>query len=118
LGTIAERIDKKFAKVKKWEKANPGLSWSKSEYEVAEPKIYIPKEMLSSPVYRGLSRVAMLLLQDFLAKRIMKQASKKSGLSKTMEILFSLFRKQWKRAIQEISSGTVLMNYSAQGSLI
>jgi hypothetical protein len=77
MGTIAERIDKKFTKIKNWEKANPGLSWSSSENEVAEPKIYIPKEMLRSPAYRGLSRVGLLLLQDFFAKRIMKQASKK-----------------------------------------
>ncbi len=77
VGTIPERIDKKFAKVKKWEKENPGLDWSLAEHEINEPKIYIPKEMLFSPVYRSLSRVAMLLLQDFLAKRIMKQGGKK-----------------------------------------
>jgi hypothetical protein len=78
MGSIAEKIEKKFAKVKKWEKANPGFSWSPAEHESKEPKIYIPKEMLFSPVYRSLSRVAMLLLQDFLAKRIMKQASGKT----------------------------------------
>ena len=78
MGSIAEKIEKKFAKIKKWEKANPGFDWSPAEHESKEPKIYIPKEMLSSPAYRSLSRVAMLLLQDFLAKRIMKRGSKKT----------------------------------------
>ena len=77
MGTIAERIEKKSTKIKNWEKANPGLSWSPAKHESKEPKIYIPKAMLFSPVYRSLSRVAMLLLQDFLATRIMKQGGKK-----------------------------------------
>ena len=77
MGTIPERIKKKSAKIAKWEAENPGQSWSNPLHEENEPKIYLTKEMLESGVYRGLSRVAMLLLQDFLAKRIMKQASKK-----------------------------------------
>lgn len=77
MGTIAERIDKDIAKAKRWQEANPGLSWPSREIETKEPKIYIPKEMLNSTAYRGLSKVAMLLLQDFLAKRILKQGSKK-----------------------------------------
>ena len=77
MASIEENINKKIAKVKRWKEANPGASWVNPDIESAEPKFYIPKEMLNSDVYRGLSRVAMLLLQDFLAKRIMKQASKK-----------------------------------------
>ena len=77
VASIEENIKKKIAKVKRWKEANPGASWENPDIETAEPKIYISKEMLESGVYRGLSRVAMLLLQDFLAKRIMKQASKK-----------------------------------------
>jgi hypothetical protein len=49
------------------------LSWCNPEYPENEGKIYITKELLKSPAYRSLSRVAMLLYQDFLAKRIMKQ---------------------------------------------
>ena len=77
MGTIAERIEKKSKKMLAWEEANPGLSWESAELETAAPKIYITKEMLNSKAYRSLSRVAMLLLQDFLAKRILKRGSKK-----------------------------------------
>lgn len=77
MGTIAERIEKKSKAIKKWEEANPGLSWQSAELETKAPKIFITKEMLESGVYRGLSRVGMLLLQDFLAKRNLQRASKK-----------------------------------------
>lgn len=77
MASVEQKIKRDIAKAKRWEEANPGDSWVNPYIESAEPKIYIPKEMLESGVYRGLSRVAMLLLQDFLAKRIMKQVSKK-----------------------------------------
>jgi len=70
--TVNENIEKKIEKIKKWEEANPGLSWNNEEHSEKEPKIYITKELLGSPAYRSLSRVAMLLYQDFLDKRIMK----------------------------------------------
>ena len=38
------------------------------------PKIYLLKEMIKSPAYRSLSRVALLVLNDFMDKRIMKRA--------------------------------------------
>ncbi|HUT44544.1 MAG TPA: hypothetical protein VMW95_09420 [Desulfobacterales bacterium] len=79
MASVEQKIKKDIAKAKRWKEANPGASWVNPDIESAEPKFYIPKEMLESGVYRGLSRVAMLLLQDFLAKRIMKQASKKRG---------------------------------------
>ena len=75
--SIEQKINNQISKVARWQEANPGLSWVNPNIETKEPKIYIPKEMLKSSVYRSLSRVAMLLLQDFLAKRIMKQAGKK-----------------------------------------
>ena len=70
--TVEERIKQKIAKVKKWKEANPGLSWYNQEYVKDEGKIYITKELLESSAYRSLSRVAMLLYQDFLSKRVMK----------------------------------------------
>jgi len=75
--TIEENIKRKIAKIKRWEKANPGLCWFNQEYAEDEGKIYITKELLKSSAYRSLSRVAMLLYQDFLSKRIMKQVGKK-----------------------------------------
>jgi hypothetical protein len=72
LPSIDEKIRNKAEKAKKWEAANPGLSWCNPEYPENEGKIYIARELLKSPAYRSLSRVAMLLYQDFLAKRIMK----------------------------------------------
>ena len=97
MGTIPERIDKQIAKVQKWEESNPGLSWSNPEHDVAEPKIYIPKEMLESGAYRGLSRVAILLLQDFLAKRIMKQVSKKKWFCENNGKIIFPFREAVKK---------------------
>lgn len=88
--TVEDKIRNKIEKVKRWEKANPGLTWSNPEHETKEPKIYIPKEMLQSKVYRSLSRVGMLLLQDFFAKRIMKRAGKKRWLCENNgEIIYS-----------------------------
>ena len=75
--TVEEQIKQKIANVKKWEEANPGLSWYNPEYAKNESKIYITKELLNHIAYRSLSRVAMLLYQDFLSKRIMKRVSKK-----------------------------------------
>lgn len=70
--TVEESIKRKIEKAKNWERANPGLSWCESGYSEDEPKIYITKEMLNSLAYRSLSRTALLIYQDFLAKRIMK----------------------------------------------
>jgi len=70
--TVAENIENKIQKAKKWEEANPGLSWCNPEYPENEGKIYITKELQESPPYRSLSRVGLLLYGDFLAKRIMK----------------------------------------------
>jgi len=75
--TVEQNIKQKIAKVKKWEEANPGLCWYNQEYKEEEGKIYITNELLNSVAYRSLSRVAMLLIQDFLSKRIMKRVSKK-----------------------------------------
>jgi hypothetical protein len=72
LVTLAENIRSKAEKAKRWEEANSGLSWCNPEYPENEGKIYITKELLESPECRSLGRVAMLLYQDFLAKRIMK----------------------------------------------
>ncbi len=69
--TIDEVIKRRAEKAKKWAQANPGLSWCDSGHPKDEPKIYISKELLSSEAYRSLSRAALLVYQDFLAKRIM-----------------------------------------------
>ena len=70
--TVHELIKHKIEKARNWENANPRLSLCDSGYSEDEPKIYITRELLNSPAYRSLSRVALLIYQDFLAKRIMK----------------------------------------------
>ncbi len=70
--TIDEAIDEKIKKRARWQEANPGLNWSNPEHPEDEPKIYITKELLESPAYRSLSRVALLIYQNFLSKRILK----------------------------------------------
>ena len=125
MGTIAERIDKKISKVKRWKEANPGASWENPDIETAEPKIYIPKEMLESEAYRGLSRVAMLLLQDFLAKRIMKQAGKKKWfVENNGNIIFPVreavekgfSNKQFRDGIDELQSkGFIDITHQGKG---
>ena len=111
--TIADKIEAKITKRNKWEKANPGQTWSNPDHEVAEPKIYIPKDMLISPVYRGLSRVALLLLQDFFAKRVMRQVSKKKWIVENNgKIIFpyteaeenGYSRKSFRNGIDELQS--------------
>ena len=74
--TVAEDIKGKVERAKAWEEANPGRSWCEVVHPESEPKVYIPKELIRSPAYRSLSRVAMLVYQDFLAKRIMKHANR------------------------------------------
>jgi hypothetical protein len=76
LPSVDEIIKKKVKKVKAWEEANPGQSWCNPEYPENEGKIFFTRELQESPAYRSLSRVAMLLYQDFLAKRIMKPIRK------------------------------------------
>ena len=74
--TVAEDIKKKVEGAEAWDKANPGRSWCEVGHPEHEPKLYITKALLRSPAYRSLSRVAMLVYQDFLAKRVMKKISK------------------------------------------
>ncbi len=66
--TVAENERAKIEKAAKWREANP---WCSTEYSQDESKIYITKELLESEAYRSLSRCAMLIYQDFLAKREM-----------------------------------------------
>jgi len=70
--TVSEAIDAKIKKRAKWQDANPGISWSNPAISENEGKIYITKELLKSSAYRSLSRVAFLIYQDFLSKRILK----------------------------------------------
>jgi hypothetical protein len=69
--TIDEKIKRKIEGVKRWEKANPGLSWVSDWYAKDEEKIFITKDLLNSEAYRSLSRAGYLIYQDFLSKRIM-----------------------------------------------
>jgi len=75
--TVEEKVKQGIANAKKWREANPGIDWFNQEYKTDEGKIYITNDLLNSVAYRSLSRNAMLLYQDFLSKRIMKQVSKK-----------------------------------------
>lgn len=53
------------------------IKWSNPLIPEKEAKIYITKELLKSSAYRSLGRVAMLVYQDFLAKRILKEIRKR-----------------------------------------
>ncbi len=117
MATVEEHIKQKIAKVKKWEEANPGLSWYNPEYAENESKIYITKELLNHLAYRSLSRVAMLLYQDFLSKRVMKQVSKKKWVCKNNgNIVFPVTeavekgysRDQFRNGIDELQSKGLL----------
>jgi hypothetical protein len=66
--TVEEHVRNKIEHAKKWRIENP---WYSPEYFKDESKIYVTKEMLESKAYRSLSRCAMLIYQDFLAKREM-----------------------------------------------
>ena len=75
---VREQAQQRVENYAKWLDANPALggfdnyvAWLSQEYSKYEPKIYLEKEMLDSPIYRSLSRVAMLVYQDFLGKRFM-----------------------------------------------
>jgi hypothetical protein len=70
--TVEERISRKIESVREWREANPGISYVDDWHPEDEPKIYIQKELLYSLVYRSLSRAALLVYQDFLAKRVMR----------------------------------------------
>lgn len=72
--TVADAVRAKIEKAAKWREENP---WHSPEYARDESKIYIAKELLNSKAYRSLSRCAMLLYQDFLAKREMVHIGKK-----------------------------------------
>ena len=66
--TVEEHVRNKIEHAKKWRIEN---SWYSPEYFKDESKIYVTKEMLASKAYTSLSRCAMLIYQDFLAKREM-----------------------------------------------
>ena len=66
--TVAENERAKIEKAARWRRENP---WCSPEYPQDEAKIYITRDLLESEAYRSLSRCAMLIYQDFLAKREM-----------------------------------------------
>lgn len=69
--TITKDTQHKIEKAKKWEEANPGLSWCSQEHPEKEEKIYITKELLHSEAFRSLSKSAVLFYLDLLEKRWM-----------------------------------------------
>ena len=75
MSTVRELIREKIEKVDRWEQANPGKSWL-IEYPEEEAKVYFPKEMMFTAVYRSLGRAAMYVLQVFYCKRIMKKINR------------------------------------------
>jgi hypothetical protein len=82
--TIEEIIKSKAGKLNNWHRLNPGLS-DEADYESKRPKIYILKEILESDAYRSLSKSAMLIYQDFLAKREFTQMGR--GKTKRWELI-------------------------------
>ena len=112
--TVAENTQQKADTVKRWKEANPGLSWCSQVYHEKEPTIHISKELLNSNAYRSLSRCALLIYQDFLAKRYMEKIKKNKTKDWTIrnngEIVYPYLeavnkgftRKQFRDAIDEL----------------
>jgi len=112
--TIDEQTQNKIAKVQKWEAANPGQKWINGTHTTDEEKIYITKYLLRSPAYRSLSRVSLLVYQDFLAKRIFKKDRKNKvwKISNNGELVYPYHEaeekgfstKQFRNAIDELQA--------------
>ncbi len=84
--TIKEKIGAESKTLNNWYRENPWLDHRESpQYESKQPKIYILKEILESEAYRSLSKSAMLIYQDFLAKRMFKEVGR--GENKRWEML-------------------------------
>ncbi len=126
--TEIERVEERVRKAVQWEKENPGLSWCSPEYPEDEPKIYTTKELLSSEAYRSLGRCSMLIYQDLLAKRIMKNI-KRNGkkiwvIENTGEIIYTYSEAkengfsgdQFRNAIDELQAkGLIDITHQGKG---
>ena len=124
--TVAESVRAKIEKDAKWRKENP---WHSQEHPDDEPKIYLTKEMLESEAYRSLSRVAMLIYQDFLAKRDMrainrKRAQRKWVIANNGEIIYpyseaetnGFSKDQFRKAIDELQQkGFIDITHQGKG---
>lgn len=80
---VREQAQQRVENQAKYLDANPAfggldelISWVSHYYPENEPKIYIEKDIVHSPAYRSLSRVAMLVYLDFLDKRFLKQVKR------------------------------------------
>jgi len=94
------------------------------EYEKDAPKIYIDKELVHSPAFRSLSRVAIFVYLDFLDKRLLKPVKKGKVwvIENNGEIKYphaeaenrGVSRKQFVKAIDELQ-GKGLIDIKHQG---
>jgi len=123
---VAEKVREKIEKDAKWRKENP---WHSQEYRDEEPKIYITKELLESKAYRSLSRVAMLVYQDFLSKRDMRAINRKRQARKWVianngEIIYpyseaeenGFSKDQFRKAIDELQEkGLIDIKHQGKG---
>jgi hypothetical protein len=123
--TVAENERAKIEKAAKWRKENP---WCSPEYPRDEAKIYITRDLLESEAYRSLSRCAILIYQDFLAKREMvpiKRNRKKAwAINNNGEIIYSyseakdkgFSRDQFRNAIDELQQkGLIDITHQGRG---
>jgi hypothetical protein len=122
--TVEENIRQRIEGRKKWKEANPGLDWYNPEIRNDDPKIYITKELLESVAYRSLSRVAMLLYQDFLAKRIFERVRKRWVFENNGNIAFPFrealekgySKNQFRNAIDELQlKGLIDIKHQGRG---
>jgi len=124
--TIDESIKRKIEKVKKWEAENPGQLWVNATHSRDEEKIYISKELLSSKAYRSLSRVSVLVYQDFLAKRfmILDRRKKTWKIGNNGELIYpyqeavkkGFSRQQFRNAIDELQAkGLIDITHQGHG---
>ena len=124
--SIDEQIKNRIAKTKKWEAANPGQKWINGTHAPNEEKIYITKELLRSSAYRSLRRVAMIVYQDFLSKRIFKKDRKNKvwKISNNGDLVYPYLeaekngftRQQFRNAIDELQSkGLIDITHRGRG---
>jgi len=132
---VREQSQQRVEDHAKWLDTNPAyggldefIEWVSQEYEKDTPKIYIEKNLVHSPAFRSLSRVAFLVYLDFLDKRFLKPVKREKKRVWVMEnngkIVYpyqeaenrGISRKQFVKAIDELQGkGFIDIKHQGKG---
>jgi hypothetical protein len=127
---IDEKVRCGIEHVKRWEEANPGLSYATEYYAEDEEKIYIAHELRESKAFRSLSRAALLIYLDFLSKRDMRPVKRGKSrkrfwvIQNNGEIVYPYFEAEekgfsktiFRNAIDELQNkGLIDITHKGQG---